>query len=91
MKPLCREINKDKVCLIGMDLSKSKYDGMNYYANKELRAGFKMSRDDIIVNKHLCREHKARVLKHELIERRLMKRGMKYKNADMRATKYEKR
>lgn len=78
------------MCIQSIDMSDSKYQGMNYYANKELQTGYDMKKNDILLDKKLSRKDKITTLRHELIERRLMSKGMKYKNADKIALRYEK-
>ena len=90
-KCLTSKIRRDKLCIRDVDMSNSKYQGMNYYANKELKTGYKMKPRDIILHKGLSQKEKKITLKHELIERNLMRKGMKYKNADKIAERYEAR
>lgn len=89
-KCLSSKIRKDKVCLQSVDMKDSDYIGMNYYANKELKAGYNMKPRDVLIHKGLHSKKKYEVMRHELIERNLMKKGMKYKEADKIATRYEK-
>ena len=69
------------------------YLGMNKPASKELRLSKKSQPKDkeIFIDKSLKGRKKRQVIAHEIYERKLMKRGMKYKDAHKRATKYEKR
>lgn len=60
-----------------------KYQGMNYFANKELRAGYPLKKDDILIDSRLKGKEYRDTLRHELIERYLMKdKHMKYAQAD---------
>jgi hypothetical protein len=86
---LTSKIRKDKLCVQSIDMTDSKYQGMNYYANRELRTGYDMNKNDILLDKKLSRKDKITTLRHELIERRLMSKGWKYKKADKIALRYE--
>jgi beta-glucosidase/6-phospho-beta-glucosidase/beta-galactosidase len=88
-KRLKTKISSDRMCFHSIDMSKDKtYIGMNYYANKELQAGYKIKPNQIYIEKTLTRPKKMSVIRHELIERNLMKKGMKYKQADKIAEHY---
>jgi len=52
------------------------YAGMNKYAAKSL--GYPLKEDIILVDESMTREEKNRTIKHEMIERSLMKKGMTY-------------
>ena len=67
----------------------SKYYGMNYYANKELKAGYKCHKDEVLVDKKLKGRMLKRTIAHERMEAYHMKRGLKYRKADNIARKFE--
>lgn len=67
----------------------NKFYGMNFYANRELKAGFKCKPNEILVDKHLKGRMLKRTIAHEKIEAYNMKRGLKYKKADKIARKFE--
>jgi hypothetical protein len=90
IKSLQNNILKDRFRIISVDEKLlGRYDGMNYYANKELRQNHTMKEYDVLINRNLYGKKRKSVIKHELIERNLMKKGMKYRDADRIATKYE--
>lgn len=64
--------------------------GMNYEASKYFHLkGY--PKDTIEVDNRLGRNMKKEVIRHELIESSLMKKGLSYRVADEIATKFEKR
>lgn len=88
MNKLQKNIYKDKINIRFINMNKSEYDGMNYYANNELGAGYRMREKDIIVNSNLSTNKIKNVIRHELVERKLMRNGMKYNDADKIAQGY---
>ena len=84
---LKNKIQNDRMIFKSVEMN-DKYQGMNYYANKELHTGYDIKENEILLDKHLTREEKVNTIKHELIERRLMSRGMKYREADKIASRY---
>jgi len=66
-----------------------KFYGMNYYANKELKTGFKCKPNEVLIDKNLKGRMKKRTITHEKIEAFHMKRGLKYWKADRIASKFE--
>jgi len=69
----------------------SKFYGMNYYANKELKAKFNCKPNEILIDKKLKGRMLKRTIAHEKIECFHMKRGLRYKKADRIASKFEMR
>jgi hypothetical protein len=67
------------------------YWGMNNSANKELDLQVRMNDNDILIAKSLKGKKKRQVIAHEVEERKLMKKGMKYKSAHKRALKIERK
>lgn len=65
------------------------YYGMNNEANKELGLKVEMKDNDILIDKSLKGRKKRQVIMHEVEERKLMKKGMKYKPAHKKVTKLE--
>jgi len=88
LNKLQKNIYKDKINIRFINMNKSEYDGMNYYANNELGAGYRMREKDIIVNSNLSTNKIKNVIRHELVERKLMRNGMKYNDADKIAQGY---
>lgn len=71
------------------------YIGMNYYAGKELRHDKKYDgkippKTEVYVSKDLSRHKRKVVARHELIEQKVMRNGVKYKKAHQIANRYEK-
>ena len=75
----------------GRKIAKS-YIGMNYYAAKALNLKFPHREDTILVYSKLKPNEKRRTIKHERVERLLMKRkGLSYQSAHRKALKAEKK
>jgi hypothetical protein len=83
-------IKRDRINYKAINMDNSDYQGMNYYANKELKTGYKMGKNDIYYDQTLNPKDKQTTIRHELIERKIMSKGVKYKEAHKIANKYEK-
>lgn len=67
-----------------------RFQGMNYYAKKELRRAYNVGKDEIIVDSRLKGKAYTDTVRHELIERYLMKyKHLKYAQADKCASALE--
>jgi hypothetical protein len=66
------------------------FDGMNYYASKQLGFDYAMAPNVIFVKDTLSNDKKASVILHEMTEAYLMQRGMTYFRAHRKALEAEK-
>ena len=71
--------------------------GMNYYAAKELKISFPYSENSIVIAKtskaegitKIERKKRNEIIRHEVVEREQMKKGIKYKEAHKLGLKLE--
>lgn len=79
-----------KIKYVGEKVLKD-YAGMNYYAAKAMGFTHKINKNTILIDKNLPKKIKKETIKHEKCEAKLMKHGMKYWNAHIKALKEEKK
>ena len=84
-----RKVGDWKVFEVGAGCLKD-YDGMNAYAGKAMGFKPKLKKDEVLVDRRLKASYKKEVVAHEIIEARLMKRGMHYWTAHNIALKTAK-
>lgn len=75
-----------KLCPIGKDCGDEGYVGMNCYAAKELNVSFPFNCDTVAVYSRLGSKERNLTIEHEKLEAKLMKKGMKYKEAHVKAS-----
>jgi hypothetical protein len=80
-----------KVKVVNPKLLGSKYQGMNYYAAKELKQKHKPPKNVVWVGSDLTPRERRLTAAHEKIEHYHMRRGLKYKKADKIALRLEAR
>ncbi len=65
------------------------WKGMNFYANRELKAGFKIKPMEVFIDDSISDKEKDITLKHEIVEIYYMKKGLSYKDAHSAALAFE--
>lgn len=66
------------------------YAGMNYYAAKAMGFSKNKQKNVILIDRKLSKNIKKKTIIHEVCEANLMRKGMKYWSAHLRALKKEK-
>jgi hypothetical protein len=79
---------KYKIKYVGNEQLKD-YAGMNYHAGKVLGFIPKLKKNEILIDKKLSKKDKQKTIRHEIIEDKLIKKGMGYFKAHKIALKYE--
>jgi len=68
------------------------YAGMNYYAGKAMGYNdYPINKNTIIIDASLPKKVRHETIKHEIVEAKLMRKGMSYFEAHKRALQAEKR
>jgi dimeric dUTPase (all-alpha-NTP-PPase superfamily) len=77
-----------KIKQVGFDII-TDYDGMNYYAAKQIGFDSKIKPNEVLINKDLTFIEKIHTIIHEIAEAEKMKQGWNYWQAHKHAEKME--